>query len=93
MLLLTLDAFQLYGNAGDRVIINAVTTSKCIARIVLYPMDGESAEADSYTVYNGGGDVLDHELAKTGLDTIIIRDYDVNTAGKYNITFQSFRAL
>ncbi|MBI4685125.1 MAG: hypothetical protein HY755_07980 [Nitrospirae bacterium] len=33
-----------------------------------------------------GGDVLDHQLAQTGLYTIVIRDFGVNSAGTYNIS-------
>ena len=43
-----LDAFQFYGQAGERVIINAITTSGTLnTRILPLPSGGGPAEADS----------------------------------------------
>jgi hypothetical protein len=77
-----IDAFQLYGLAGDRVIITAVKTSGNLdTEILLYPPGGGSVEA--YTPFS---DQLDHQLLDTGLYTIIIQDYVLNDAGTYNIS-------
>ncbi|TDA68928.1 MAG: hypothetical protein D9V47_06585 [Clostridia bacterium] len=75
-----LDAFQFYGEAGDRVIITAVTTSGALnTEIYLYPPDGGPYEA-------WGGDKLDHQLKQSGLYTAIVQDWLLEDEGKYNIS-------
>jgi hypothetical protein len=82
-----MNAFQFYGNAGERIILNAVTTSGSLdTTIVLYPPTGSSAEA-STAGYNGGGDKLDYQLMTNGLYTVFIRDYGLTSTGAYNLTY------
>jgi hypothetical protein len=77
-----LDAFQFYGDAGDRVVITAVPTSGTLdTYISLYPPDGGPVEASTPF------DKLDHQLQKSGLYTIVIEDIGLNDTGTYNITF------
>ena len=79
-----MDAFQFYGDAGERVIITAVTTSGSLDTVIyLYPPGGGPAEADTAP----WGDRLDHPLEQSGLYTIVIQDYNLNSEGTYNITF------
>ena len=78
-----MDAFQFLGSAGQRVVINAVTTAgSSNTSITLYPPSGGPAEASSLT-----GDKLDWQLKQTGLYTVVIQDYWLNGAGTYNLTF------
>ena len=79
-----MDAFQFYGEAGDRIIITAVTTSGPLnTEIYLYPPDSGPCEADTYPF----GDKLDHQLQQSGLYTAIVQDHGLNDEGEYNITF------
>ena len=86
-----MDTWTFYGNAGDRVIINAVTISGTLdTTIYLYPPGGGAAEATTYHSYLGsiwGDDQLSHQLQQTGLYTIVIQDATLNKAGNYNISF------
>ena len=76
-----LDAFQFYGDVNDRVIITAVTTSGSLdTAIYLYPPDGGPSE--NYARY----DRLDWQLKKSGLCTIVILDWFLNSSGSYNIS-------
>ena len=78
-----MDAFQFYGQVGERVIVNAVKTSGTLnTRILLFPPGGGPKEADTV-----GGDQLDYQLKNTGLYTIVIEDYSLSNSGNYNITF------
>ena len=83
-----MDAFQFIGGAGQRVVINAVTTSGSLdTGIDLYPPSGPmEATSNGY----GGGDQLDHALAQSGLYTIVIRDYSLSRTGTYNLTLLKF---
>jgi hypothetical protein len=78
-----MDAFQFYGNAGDRVIINAVETSGTLdTQIYLYPPGGGGDEANTWL----GGNQLDWQLQTNGLYTILIEDTDLSRPGTYNIS-------
>jgi len=78
------DAFQFFGETGDRVLIAAVKTDGTLdTGVHLYPPGGGAREAGSYWGYE---DSLDHQLQQTGLYTIIIEDYGLYDAGTYNIT-------
>ena len=85
-----MEAFQLDGNIGERVVIAAVTTSGALDTcITLYPPDGGPPEANTcgYCGITGGGDLLDHQLQKTGLYTIVVKDNCLSNSGTYNISF------
>jgi hypothetical protein len=83
-----MNAFQFYGNVGDRVVLNAVTTNGTLdTALVLYPPTGNSAEASTVSGLNGGGDQLDHQLQTNGLYTVLIRDNSLTSTGAYNVTF------
>ena len=75
-----LDAFQFYGNAGDRVLIDAEPTSgsTCLD-IYLYPPGGDPREAS-------GRQWLDRQLQQTGLYTIVIGECYFDDAATYDIT-------
>jgi hypothetical protein len=78
-----MDAFQFYGQTGERVIINAVMTTGTLNTVIaLYPPGGGPAEADSGI----GGDKLDYQLKNTGLYTIVIQDYGLSKTGSYNLS-------
>jgi hypothetical protein len=83
-----MDTWTFEGNAGDRVIINAVTTSGSLdTTITLYPL-GEPAEATTAgcpALNCHGGDQMNWQLKKSGLYTIIISDYSLSNPGTYNI--------
>jgi hypothetical protein len=78
------------GNAGDRVIITAVTTAGNLdTTIYLYPPGGGPVEANTYHNYLGsiwGDDRLDWQLQHAGLYTIVIQDALVSKTGTYNIS-------
>jgi len=77
-----LDAYQIYGQAGDRVLITAEPTSGSLDSCIdLYPPGGGEKEASS-----GLGDALDHQLQQTGLYTIVVYDAYFDDSGTYNIT-------
>jgi hypothetical protein len=79
-----LDAFQFYGQAGERVIINAVRTSGALDTFIdLYPPGGGPREADTRPWF----DQLDHQLLQTGIYTILVQDFGLDHTGSYNITF------
>jgi hypothetical protein len=82
-----MDAFQFFGQAGERVRFNGVKTSGSVQpRLFLYPPGGAAAEINS-----GALNYLDYQLKNTGLYTLVIMDFSalvnqVNT-GNYNVTF------
>jgi len=77
-----LDAFQFYGNAGDRVIINAVKTSGDLNTYMdLYsPAPGSVKEASPWY------DQLDHVLLETGMYTVLVQDNGLSHEGGYSIS-------
>lgn len=81
-----LDAYQFYGNASERVIIYAVATNGALDTAVwLYPPGGGPAEATGWmTGY--GGDSIDHQLAKSGLYSIVVADYGLDAPGAYYVS-------
>src|SRR5256885_269011 len=82
------DTWTFQGTAGDWIIITAVTTSFTLldTTIDLYPPDGGPREATTDQGGFGGGDRLDHQLAQSGLYTIVIHDHTLSRTGDYNIT-------
>jgi hypothetical protein len=86
------DAYQIYIQSADRVIVSAVTTSGTLdTKIILYPPEGGPVEAQSLCTdimgfYNGCRDQLDIQLQQTGLYTIVIQDYSINHSGDYNVS-------
>ena len=85
-----MDTWTFQGNAGDRVVISAVTTAGNLdTTIYLYPPGGGPVEANTYHNYLGsiwGDDQLGWQLQHTGLYTIVIQDAIVSRTGTYNIT-------
>ena len=77
-----MDVYQFYGEAGDRAIIAAVTSSGLLNTEIILVDPDFIDEANTQP----GGDLLDHNLQKTGLYTIIVQDYGLNNTGYYNIT-------
>ena len=85
-----MDAFQFYGEAGDRIIITAVTTSGPLnTEIYLYPPDSGPCEADTYPF----GDKLDHQLQQSGLYTAIVQDHGLNDEGVYNFSLTKIPSI
>ena len=82
-----LDAFQFYGQAGERVIINAVTTSGTLTRrFDSLPSGSGAAEASLSVIWDQfGGDQIDYQLQHTGLYTIVIRDTGLHKLAVYHI--------
>ena len=91
-----MDAGHFYGQAGERVIITAVTTSGNLdTTIYLYPPGGGPAEANTFSSNTGtplGGDRLDYQLKNTGLYTFVIQDATLSRTGTYNISFSKIPA-
>ncbi len=80
-----IDAFQFYGNKNDHVSINAVAISGGLdTAIDLFAPDGSLEARGWQTGY--GGDSLEHDLAQTGLYTIIVKDYGLDNAGQFWIS-------
>ena len=87
------DTWNFNGQEGSHVTITAVTTSGALDTcITLYPPDGGPPEANTcgYCGITGGGDLLDHQLQKTGLYTIVVKDNCLSNSGTYNISFLKF---
>lgn len=79
-----MDAYQFYGEAGDRVLISAAKSGGNFyynTEMRLIDPDFEDA-ADSQP----GGDLLDHTLQKTGVYTVIVQDVDLDHPGSYCIS-------
>src|SRR5439155_437736 len=80
-------AFPFPVSAGDWIIITAVATSGTLdTTIDLYPPGGGPREATTDRGGGGGGDRLDHQLAQSGLYTIVIYDHTLSRTGDYKIT-------
>jgi hypothetical protein len=78
------DSYQFFGETGDRVIITAARIGGGVEpQIYLYPPDGSGREA-SATGYDNNL-ILDHQLQRSGLYTIIIVDYNMDEEGEYAI--------
>ena len=76
-----MDAFQFYGAAGDRILFNAETTAGLLdPDIDLYPPDSGDREAHA-------NNVMDHQLAQSGLYTVVISDLGKDATGTYNVSF------
>ena len=79
-----MDGFQFYGEAGDRILIDADVVSGVYGfntEIILIAPD-RTTEIDTLT----GGDLLDHTLVQTGTYTFIVQDAGLNHTGNYKIT-------
>ena len=79
-----MDAYQFYGEAGDRVRIDVDKTGGDYyfnTEMLLIDPD-QIDEANTQPE----GDLLDHVLQKTGTYTIIVQDVNLNHPGYYNIT-------
>jgi len=76
-----LDAFYVYGNSGDRMVITTQETSGGIIPVVdLYSPSGVK-EASS-----GVAKAIDHTIVETGLYTLVISDFLFDGTGGYNIS-------
>ena len=80
------DVYQFAGESGDRVVITVAETEGGFQpEILLYPPDSGAMEAiavgDPYHFRT-----LDHQLAGTGLYTIVVRDWLMNDEGNYDIS-------
>ena len=79
----SLDTWQFYGSAGDRVLISAITTSGDLDTwMVLYPPDGGAEEVDGWP----WGDSIDHQLLQSGLYTLVVQDGDLTRTGEYDVS-------
>jgi hypothetical protein len=82
-----MDAYQFYGNVGDRVLVNAVRSNATALDTEILLIDPDNIdEVDTLP----GGDSMDHNLLETGLYTIIVQDAGLNSTGSYNLTFNKF---
>lgn len=77
------DSWTITGNAGDRLLITAVTTSGALNTVItLYPPGGGAAEASTAP----WGDHLDHQIQLTGEYTVVVYDYQEDDIGYYDIS-------
>lgn len=77
-----MDAFQISCKAGDQLMVSAVTTSGTLnTQLLAYPPDGAALEA-----YSGLSDTLEFAVAKTGLYTIVVQDWQPSAVGAYSFT-------
>lgn len=75
------DSFVFLANEGDRVIVNAVTTSgELDTEITLLAPGGEETQ--------WGDDSLNTVIAESGTYTIVVSDFMSEEPGTYEITFQ-----
>jgi hypothetical protein len=77
-----MDAYQFYGEAGDRVVIDAETGSGFLDTEILLIDPHFLNEVDTYP----GGDLLDHVLLETGTYTILVQDHGLDHTGGYSLT-------
>jgi hypothetical protein len=77
-----LDAFTFTGNAGDRILMDAIATGGTGFNtfLALYPPNG--APVATYT----SGDRLEYQLNVTGTWTILMQDNGDDTAGSYEMS-------
>ena len=74
------------GNAGNQVLITVARITGSIEPVIyLYPPDNSGLEASATSL--ASHQALDHQLQKTGLYTIIIRDYSMDEEGEFSISF------
>ncbi|MBI5676697.1 MAG: hypothetical protein HZC48_12910 [Nitrospirae bacterium] len=74
------------GDAGDHVVITTGMISGSVApEIYLYPPDGGPLEASNPG--SAFGHTLDYQLLQSGLYTIVISDYGLNSSGDYGASF------
>lgn len=82
-----LDAYQVYGKSGDRLITAAVRTSQTLdTRIVIYPQSGGAAVAQSTCDAYGCRDRIEYRLQSDGLYTVVIEDNGLDSPGDYRLT-------
>ena len=79
-----MDGFQFYGEAGDRVLIDADVVSGVYGfdTVIILIAPDFTTEIDTLS----GGDLLDHTLDQTGTYTIVAQDAGLNHTGSYKIT-------
>ncbi|MFN0150170.1 MAG: FlgD immunoglobulin-like domain containing protein [bacterium] len=83
MVVADFDAYTFSGTSGDRVLIDAVTTSGSLDTwIYLYPPAGAGAVINSFAA-----DRAEIQLTATGTYTIVIEDNLNNTPGGYSMSF------
>ena len=83
-----IESWTFTGTAGNRVLVNAITTSGSLnTNIVLKAPGGGSVVATS-----SGGDGLDYQLASTGTFTLEVQDYSLANAGGYALAFTNITA-
>jgi hypothetical protein len=79
------DMYQLYGQAGDRVVITAARITGSIEpQLYLYPPGGGIAEASSVGLSYDHR--IDHQLLQTGLYTVLISDWLLDEDGQYGVS-------
>jgi len=77
------DAFQFFGQAGDRVLITAIATTGALDTwLDLYPPGGGPKEADGWP----WGDLIDQQLEQTGVYTVVVHDNGFDQSGSYRLT-------
>jgi hypothetical protein len=81
-----LDAYQFYGEAGNRIILQTIEVSGAINTEMVLIAPDLSDEADTVP----RGNLLDHILQQTGLYTILVRDDDSRNAGTYTTALNKF---
>jgi len=77
-----LESWTFSGVSGQRILVNAVTTSGLLNTQIVLKQPGGAIVGDS-----GGADQLDVQLAATGTFTLEIRDIGLNDAGTYEVNF------
>ena len=77
------DIFQFYGEAGDRIVITS-SSGSVQPEIFLYPPDGGPSEASA--TGSAFSKWVDHQLLETGLYTIVIRDWYLDSIGEYGLS-------
>ena len=81
-----LNAFQISGQVGNRIIINVTDTSGNLhPNILLYNPQGVLETSAGVSASSAAQ--LDWQLKTNGLYTIVIEDYFLTDSGNYNITF------
>ena len=83
------DAWTFSGQAGDRVIITATgTVSGVYPEIYLYPPGSTPGidPSEVSTIGVGSSKRLDHQLLQTGMYTIVVQEWNLDTAGGYAIS-------
>ena len=76
------DAYRFTANAGDRVLIGAITTGGTMnSEVYLYPPGGGAALVAT------SADRVDYQLPLSGTYAILIEEVGTNDTGNYNLSF------